>query len=60
MELPSFIGQITTIKNEFSSILPKSTNVKTSQAKTDQVFLYSLLLNSSQSFKVFMNKRSLD
>ena len=38
-------------KDEFASILPKSTNVDTSQSKMDQVFMIILLLNFGSDFE---------
>ena len=34
-----------TLKDEFSAIMPKSTNVETSQSKIDRVFMIIILLN---------------
>ena len=50
MELPSFIGSLAEHKNEFSSILSKSTNVKTSISKTDQVFMILALIKLGLEF----------
>ena len=44
MELSSFVGRMATLKNEFSSILPKSTDTETAQSKTNQVFMILTLL----------------
>ena len=45
MDLSSNSGQMSALKDELASILPKSTNAKTSQSKMDQVFMIILLLN---------------
>ena len=49
-DISSYGGQMSALKDEFISILPKSTNVKPSQSKTDQVFMIILLLNLGSYF----------
>ena len=39
------------LKDELVSILPKSTNVETSQSKMDRVFMIILLLNLRPDFE---------
>ena len=39
------------VKDELASILPKSTNVDTSQSKMDRVFMIILLLNLGPDFE---------
>ena len=51
MEGSSFVGRMATLKNEFSSILPKSTDVETSQSKTDQVFMILTLIKLGIEFE---------
>ena len=51
MELSSYVGQMFALRNEFSSILPKSIDAKTSQSKTDQVFMILTLLNLGLEFE---------
>ena len=41
------------LKDELASILPKSTNVETSQSKMDRVFMIILLLNLGPNFENF-------
>ena len=50
MELSSCVGQMPILKNEFSSILPKPTNVETSVSKTDQVFMIHTLIKLELEF----------
>ena len=45
MELSSYVGQMSALKNEFSSIMPKSTNVETSQSKINRVLMILTLLS---------------
>ena len=42
---------MSTLKDELASILPKYTNVETSQLKMDQVFMIILLLNLKPNFE---------
>ena len=49
MELSYFMGRMAALKNEFSSILPKST--KTSHSKTDQVFFILSLIKLEPDFE---------
>ena len=42
---------MSTLKDELVSILPKSTNTKTSLSKMDQVFMIILLLNLEPDFE---------
>ena len=39
------------LKDELASILPKSTNVETSQSKMDRVFMIILVLNLGPDFE---------
>ena len=41
------------LKDELTSILPKSTNVETSQSKMNRVFMIILLLNLGPDFENF-------
>ena len=50
MEISSFIERLIALKNEFSSILPKSTNAETSLSKTDQVFMILTLIKLESEF----------
>ena len=50
MELSSFVRSMAALKNEFSSILPKSTNAKTSLSKTNQVFMILTLIKLEIEF----------
>ena len=45
MDISSYGGRMSTLKDELASIFPKSTNAKTSQLKMDRVFMIILLLN---------------
>ena len=42
---------MSTLKDELTSILPKSTNAKTSQSKMDRVFMIIVLLNLRPDFE---------
>ena len=50
MELSSFVRSMAALKDEFSSILPKSTNAKTSLSKTNQVFMILTLIKLGIEF----------
>ena len=47
MDISSYGGQMSALKDELISILPKSTNTETSLSKMDRVFMIILLLNLS-------------
>ena len=51
MELSSFIGQMAALKIEFSSILSKSINTKSSQSKIDKVFTILTLIKHGAEFE---------
>ena len=51
IDLSSYVGQMTTLKDELASILSKSTNDETSQSKMDRVFMIILLLNLEPDFE---------
>ena len=51
MDISSYGGRMSALKDELVSILPKSTNVKTSQSKMDRVFMIILLLNLEPDFE---------
>ena len=51
MDISSYGGRVSTLKDELASILPKSTNVDTSQSKMDRVFMIILLLNLRPDFE---------
>lgn len=59
-EFSSFVGRMTTLKDEFSSILSKSTDAKTSPSKTDQVFIMLTFLKLRPKFGNIKDKCSLD
>ena len=51
MDISSYGGRMSTLKDELISILPKSTNTKTSLSKMDRVFIIILLLNLGPDFE---------
>ena len=51
MDISFYGGQMSTLKDELVSILPKSTNTKTSLSKMDRVFMIILLLNLEPDFE---------
>ena len=51
MDISAYGGRMSTLKDELASILPKSTNVDTSQSKMDRVFMIILLLNLGPDFE---------
>ena len=51
MNISSYGGQMSVLKDELVSILPKSTNVETSQSKMNRVFIIILLLNLGPYFE---------
>ena len=51
MDISSYGERMSTLKDELVSILPKSTNAKTSQSKMDQVFKIIFLLNLELNFE---------
>ena len=51
MDISSYGGRMSALKNELISILPKSTNTETSLSKMDRVFIIILLLNLGPDFE---------
>ena len=51
LDISSYSGGVSPIKDELTSILPKSTNTETSQSKMDRVFIIILLLNLELNFE---------
>ena len=51
MDISSYSGRMSALKNELIFILSKSTNTKTSLSKMDQVFMIILLLNLIPDFE---------
>ena len=51
MDISSYGGRISALKNELISILPKSTNTETSLSKMDRVSMIILLLNLGPDFE---------
>ena len=51
MDISSYGGRMSALKDELASILQKSANVETSQSKMDLVFMIILLLNLGPDFK---------
>ena len=51
MDISSYGGRMSALKNELISILPKSTNTETSLSKMDGVFMIILLLNLEPDFE---------
>lgn len=58
MGLSTYVGRMSPLKDDFPSIMPKSTNVGTSQSKTNHIFMI-LLLVLDQTLTLFENKSSL-
>ena len=56
MDISAYGGRMSAIKDELASILPKSTNVDTSQSKMDRVFMIILLLNLGPDFENIREK----
>ena len=50
MELSSFIGQMSTLKNELISVMPKVTNSKTYLSNMDQIFMIFTLIKLCTKF----------
>ena len=59
MDISAYGGRMSALKDELASILPKSTNVDTSQLKVDRVFMIILLLNLRPDFENIQNRYSL-
>ena len=51
MDISSYGGQMSALKDELVSILSKSTNAETSHSKMDRVFMIILLLNLRPDFE---------
>ena len=51
MDISSYDGRMSALKDEFISILPKSTNTETSLSKMDRVFMIILLHNLEPEFE---------
>ena len=51
MDISSYGGQMSALKDELISILPKSTNTETFLSKMDRVFMIILLLNPGPDFE---------
>ena len=51
MDISSYSGRMSTLKDELISIFPKSTNTETSLSKMDRVFMIILLLNLGSYFE---------
>ena len=51
MDISSYVERMPALKDELISILPKSTNTKTSLSKMDRVFMIILLLNLRPNFE---------
>ena len=51
MDISSYGGRMSALKDELISILPKSTNTETSLSKIDRVFMIILLLNLGPDFE---------
>ena len=51
IDISSYGGRTSALKDELISILPKSTNIKTSLSKMDRVFMIILLLNLGLDFE---------
>ena len=51
MDISSYGGRMSALKDELISILPKSTNTETSLSKMDRVFMIILLLNLGPDFE---------
>ena len=51
IDISSYCGRMSALKDELISILPKSTNTETSSSKMDRVFMIILLLNLESDFE---------
>ena len=51
MDISSYGGRMSALKDELVSILQKSTNAETSESKMDRVFMIILLLNLGPDFE---------
>ena len=51
MDISSYGGRMSALKDELVSILPKSSNTETSPSKMDQAFMIILLLNLGLDFE---------
>ena len=51
MELSSYVGRMSALKDEFSSIIKKSIDAETLQLKTYRVFMILTLLNLGLDFE---------
>ena len=51
MDISSYDGRMSTLKDKLISIFPKSTNTETSLTKMDRVFMIILLLNLGPDFE---------
>ena len=51
MNISSYEGRMSALKNKLVSILPMSTNAETSHSKMDRVFMIILLLNLEPDFE---------
>ena len=60
MDLSSYGGWISGLKDELASILSKSTNVETSQSKMDRVFIIFFCLTSGQILRTSRIRYSLE
>ena len=60
MDISSYGGRMSALKDELISILPKSTNTETSLSKMDRFFVIILLLNLEPYFENIQNKYSLE
>ena len=50
MELSSFVGRMSTLKNELLSVLPKVTDAKTYLSNIDQIFMILTLIKLGTEF----------
>ena len=50
MELSSFVGQMSTLKNELLFVLPKVTDAKTYLSNMDQIFIILTLIKLGTEF----------
>ena len=60
MDISSYSGRMSSLKDELVSILPKSTNAETQQSKMDRVFMIILLLNLELDLRTSGNRYSLE
>ena len=51
MDISSYGGQMSALKDELISILPESTNTENSLSKMDRIFMIILLLNLGPDFE---------